>query len=467
MNHGTRSFRVLGPKALELRATIEGHRASVLNCCWVGAGLGLIATCGADKTLCFWDPSSSYSIRARLPTREIQHCLAWGEDRPTQLYTGSLTGTLTRWDLPTMSAVEVHKGAHTGPVNQLLLLSELGQLVSAGGDGLVHLWELLVIPEHGDVLRLKKTLRGHGREVYSLAYSPSYHCLLSAGLDTECLVWNPYVEHVPIFRLKGHTCPLVGVVVVEGGPQVITADVGGVFRTWDMRNFRCMQTFGAGSASTLSDLTTYCYLPSQRRLVAGTSSGRITLYDASGDRGQVSDVTDTRELGDVLYDHCSGKVLLAVGADLKVWCSDGPLAELKGVVSLGSITCMCMSADGSRLFLGTSTGQVGLHSLIRAGARVLALPPHPRDVSQLLTYTREDDEAIRLVSACWEGVVRVCEISKAGAVTVKAEFRVLLDGVSCLALRGGLLAAGSVSGQVAIFNLSTLKHEDTLRRVFP
>ena len=37
-------------------------------------------------------------------------------------------------------------------------------------------------------------------------------------------VWNPYVERVPIFRLKGHTHALCGVSIVPNTPQVLSAD---------------------------------------------------------------------------------------------------------------------------------------------------------------------------------------------------------------------------------------------------
>ena len=48
----------------------------------------------------------------------------------------------------------------------------------------------------------KKMLEGHSKGVRSLAYSPDYRFLVSAGFDYDALVWNPYVEHL-ILRLHG------------------------------------------------------------------------------------------------------------------------------------------------------------------------------------------------------------------------------------------------------------------------
>lgn len=45
-----------------------------------------------------------------------------------------------------------------------------------------------------------------------------------------------------IFLLRGHNHPLIGVKCLPGTPQVITADINGMVKIWDVRNFLCMQT---------------------------------------------------------------------------------------------------------------------------------------------------------------------------------------------------------------------------------
>lgn len=63
--------------------------------------------------------------------------------------------------------------------------------------------------------------------------------LLSAGFDHEAYVWNAYVTD-RIFLLRGHNHPLIGVRCLEGTPQAVTADISGMIKVWDMRNFMCM-----------------------------------------------------------------------------------------------------------------------------------------------------------------------------------------------------------------------------------
>lgn len=64
----------------------------------------------------------------------------------------------------------------------------------------------------------------------------------------QALVWSPFTTS-PVYKLKGHAASMVGVVAVDDRPQVITADVTGVLKLWDLRNYRCVQTFSTEHTS--------------------------------------------------------------------------------------------------------------------------------------------------------------------------------------------------------------------------
>lgn len=89
---------------------------------------------------------------------------------------------------------------------------------------------------------------------------------------------NPFVDTSYLFKLKGHTHSLSGVANIDGGhyPQLITGDCSGVFRLWNMRNFRCTQTFGGQDTS--ADLTCFTVVPHLHRVIAGVGN-MIKIYD--------------------------------------------------------------------------------------------------------------------------------------------------------------------------------------------
>lgn len=132
----------------------------------------------------------------------------------------------------------------------------------------------------------KQQLDGHAKGVRSLAYSPEYRFLVSAGFDFDALVWNPYVDQL-ILRLHGHNNSLCGVEIIPDTPQIVTADVDGIFKVWDIRNFACMQTF---TAENMGDVKGIVSITSQKRIVA--AGKKVSVFAHS--LGSVTDLDVVR-----------------------------------------------------------------------------------------------------------------------------------------------------------------------------
>jgi WD40 repeat protein len=96
--------------------------------------------------------------------------------------------------------------------------------------------------------------------------------LLSAGLDHDIFIWNPYVKK-KIFLLKGHNHSLVGVKWLPNSNQIISADISGMFRIWDIRTFTTVQTFNC----PLNEISCFAVTYPPKRIIAG--GRRLVFYD--------------------------------------------------------------------------------------------------------------------------------------------------------------------------------------------
>jgi WD40 repeat protein len=450
LSHNSRHFRLYDPKRCTVRNEVAGHRGTVINCCFVDA-FHQIATTGADMTICLWD-TTHLGLRNRLSTKEVQLCLQW-DNHSKSLFSGSIDGTLSRWDLNGMCLTDAQKGKHKKAINDLLTVSDINLLASASSDGSILMWDTTL-------MRPKKTFKGHRKGTFSLAYSMDYHCLLTAGLDQEALVWNPYVERVPIFRLKGHTHALCGVAVVPGTPQVLSADVTGTFRLWDMRNFRCVQNFG-GSETQVNELNTFCALPRYKRVAAGSS--KITLYDYP-DEGSGESVTDTAGVTEALYNPRAGEFYTVTKQSVKAWnAASGTVFKVLRDIAPSEITAACLADNGRKLYLGDAKGRVAAHAL-HNGSLLTEFERHNTDISCLAVWKGTN----RLFSSSWDGVVKVHSDEGPRIPQMKAEFQCHRDGVACLACSPELmlLASGGTGtdSQVILYDLKTLKLEHVLAR---
>mmetsp|Transcript_41764 Transcript_41764/g.135083 ORF Transcript_41764/g.135083 Transcript_41764/m.135083 type:complete len:1182 (+) Transcript_41764:195-3740(+) len=452
LSHKTRGFRLYDPARCTVKQEVSGHRGhrgSLVNCCYV-RGLNQIATTGADMSICLWD-QSSLGLRNRLTAKDVQLCLC-GSTGSDSLFSGAIDGTLSRWDLSNMCLSETRKGQHKDAINDLLMIEDLNLLASASSDGSTIMWDL-------ETMRPKKTFKGHRKGTFSLAYSQDYRCLLTAGLEQEALVWNPYVERVPIFRLKGHVNALCGVAVVPGTPQVISADVKGVFRLWDIRNFRCIQSFG-GKESRINNLSTFCVLPSHRRIMAGGSF--LANFDYMDD-GDGESVTEVGGVTDALYNPHVGEFYTLSQSHVKAWSANtGSVFKVLSDISRSEITACCLAENGRKLFLGDSAGRVAAHS-VHNGALLSEFEPHAKDISCLEVWPGTN----KIFSASWDGALKLQIDDRARKPYTKAEFNHHKDGVTCLACSAPLmlLATGGTDTQVCIYDLKSLKLEHSLARM--
>merc|ERR1719375_651749 len=109
MTHNSRNFRLYDPKRCSLRGEVSGHRGTVISCCYAES-VGQLATCAADMAVCLWDPTH-LSLRNRLSAKDVQLCLQW-DSRGSSLFSGSIDGTLSRWDLQNMCLADTRRGGH-------------------------------------------------------------------------------------------------------------------------------------------------------------------------------------------------------------------------------------------------------------------------------------------------------------------------------------------------------------------
>ena len=147
-------------------------------------------------------------------------------------------------------------------------MPSLDLFASASMDTCIKLWDT----RSG---KCKQTLLGHSKGVRSLAFSKEYRFLISVGFDYDVIVWNPYVKDL-ITKLTGHIACLARVQIVPHTPQVITADVDGTFKVWDIRSFHCVQTFT--SDRSLKKTRDFVVLLSQKRLVAAGKVVGFTTF---------------------------------------------------------------------------------------------------------------------------------------------------------------------------------------------
>lgn len=244
----------------------------------------------------------------------------------------------------------------------------------------------------------KHVLVGHQLGVYSLDWYADTNILLSAGLDHDIYIWNPYVDK-RIFLLKGHNHSLVGVKHLKGTHQIISADISGMFRVWDVRTFTTIQTFNC----PLNEINCYALTWPPKRIVAG--GRRLVFYDY--DEPTDHHLADDQHCLCVLYNPVFYTFITAHPKCIKVWdACTGKLQSVFRELSTKDITCMCLDKRNRKLFVGNCVGKV-FSINIKNGAHMKKFEEHAGDVSSLYYW----GEKTILLSASWDKIVRLSDDS--------------------------------------------------------
>ena len=97
--------------------------------------------------------------------------------------------------------------------------------------------------EYKDKLQYPKVATQKKRRgVVALSAIEDKNWLLSCGIEHFVIIWDLVVgKHIAI--LQGHSSTLIGVKYLNGTDQIISGDVGGIFKVWDLRDYSLVQTF--------------------------------------------------------------------------------------------------------------------------------------------------------------------------------------------------------------------------------
>jgi WD40 repeat protein len=378
-----------------------------------------IAGAGFSGGVILWD-AETHEVRRTLPmgTGKVW-ALAFSSDSKT-VAAGGDDGRITFWDAGTGERRET-LDAKTGALIRSLSFSPDGKTLAASCHlkdqerSVIKLWDVASGWE-------RATLEGHTRNVEWVGFSPDGKTLASAGWDRTVRLWDPdaCAERAV---LTGHLDVIYSGAFSADGKTLASASWDGTVRLWHAATAQDLMVLrgrtgevwcvafapdgrtlvsGSGSRHVGSEVTLWrgatepveaaapspapareprlatlnglgdlvkavAYAPDRRTVAAGSSNGRIWLWDAQGREHRA--IRDRGAPLEALAFSPDGKVLASGGGDwrkadqpgeLKLWdtATGRELADLPG--HIGPIFSAAFTADGSTLITGAADGTVKL-----------------------------------------------------------------------------------------------------------
>jgi WD40 repeat protein len=283
-------------------AELEGHAGQVLDVAFSPLGTE-VATASTDGTTRIWDAGTGELLAPLFGHTDFVRTVEFAPDG-LSVVTSSDDGTARTWALNGRRLATF--AGHSARLGDAVFSPDGTLVATVGEDGSVRVWETGVAPDllerevepppapvteaaspngavrataDGSIVTLTRDdgttdeLDGHRLAVTSVAFSPDGRRLVSAGRDSDVILWDVRTAAV-LRRLRGHFGEVSdgryspdGRWIVTAGPRSV-----GLWRASDGRLIRLL-------VGPEGPFTQAAFLEDSSTIVARTEDGTIVAYD--------------------------------------------------------------------------------------------------------------------------------------------------------------------------------------------
>ena len=272
--------QVWDPQTGRVGAGFDGHRDVVFCVAWRPDGRR-IASAGMDAglfTVKVWDPQTGrkdFTLPGTLPGEPEFFAVTFSPDPDGRyLVTGRANGTVQVWDGRTGRPAGT-LGTHERAVRGVVFSRDGRQLASASNDGAVKLWDGTRLEEEQDAPpALRARVPGH---CLNVAFSPDGRRVATGGEDGTVKLWDVQTGG-ELRTLRGHGGDVCTVAFSPGpGRWVASAGEDSTVKVWDGETGDLVRSF-RGHTGLVSSVA-FGPDPDGRSLISGSHDHTVKIWD--------------------------------------------------------------------------------------------------------------------------------------------------------------------------------------------
>jgi eukaryotic-like serine/threonine-protein kinase len=246
---------------------LRGHDGTVFSVAFSLDGTR-VAIASSDKTATVWEVASGRRLLVlKGHTKEVRG-VAFSPDGQ-RVVTASPDGTARVWDANTGREFLTLKDDVKAHGFLAVSFSPDGRRIVAGAWGHCRVWDA------GSGQELLK-VTGLGYAIYSTAFSPDSHQVVTASTNHTASVWDP-ASGRELLTLKGHTSDIISVAFSPDGNWVVTGSVDGTAKVWGSNSGRELLTLRGHTGFIWS----VAFSPGGKRIITGSQDGTVKVWDAN------------------------------------------------------------------------------------------------------------------------------------------------------------------------------------------
>jgi U3 small nucleolar RNA-associated protein 13 len=166
------------------------------------------------------------------------------------IVTGGVDKVIKRWSIPYDKIQSLSSTKNTPPISlncthsvrghdkdiNTLAMSPNDAIVASGSqDSTIRIW-------NSNDLSSVATLSGHKKGIWRVCFSPVDRCLASCSGDRTVRLWS-LNDYSCLRTFQGHTASVLAVKFINHGMQLVSSSSDGLIRLWTIRTGECENTF--------------------------------------------------------------------------------------------------------------------------------------------------------------------------------------------------------------------------------
>jgi len=243
------------------------------------------------------------------------------------------------WDATDGKKLRNMKG-HAKEINSVAFSPDGRILASASGDKKITLWDVA----NGKKLR---DLKGHSKEINSVAFSPDGRFLASASTDEKIILWDA-ANGKKLRALTGHTEKVQSIAFSPDGRILASSSWDKKIILWDVASGTSRLTLADHTKTVLC----VAFSSDGRTLAGGSFDKTIILWDAANGTHQQTLAGHTNVVHNIAFSP-DGRILASVSTDKKIilWdvANGNQLRSLTFPTDRDRALCIAFSPDGLTL----------------------------------------------------------------------------------------------------------------------
>ncbi len=244
---------------------LAGHSLAVTSVSFSRDGQRIVSG-SHDKTIKLWDAVTGAEQRTLIGHSGTVMSVSFSPDGQ-RIVSGSHDETIKLWDAATGEELRTLTG-HSSYVNLVSFSPDGQRIVSGSFDNTIKLWDATT----GAELR---TLTGHSDAVLSVSFSPDGQRIVSGSFDKTIKLWDA-ATGTELRTLTGHSAYVSSVSFSPDGSRIVSGSDDKTIKLWDAATGAELRTLTGHSEGVQS----VSFSRDGQRIVSGSVDNTISLWGA-------------------------------------------------------------------------------------------------------------------------------------------------------------------------------------------